>query len=159
MSYQIQNTSTELLKTVLLEELNESIGTPLLNVHNLNYTPVKKSEPVSYNFVNDESGSKIFISTVDHAGQIKESVIKTCEYESEVELFGSKFLLSKDDGFFILSHNQFTLSGEGNSIAESVKDLVKNIKFLKDDMANTPSEKLDASGFEFKKFLLETILI
>lgn len=74
-----------------------------------------------------------------------------------ISMFGEMFEVVADEGYVILSHPAWSLTGLGKDFVEAEKDLVENARILANVYLNRPVSQMTIGALEFRDFLLQII--
>jgi hypothetical protein len=118
---------------------------------------LKREIPFSY--LSEDDSAKVVAPVISANSTVEHEVIFTKKYEPTIELFGDHFILSQDPEGVFLYHPIWTLSGSGDSLEAAMVDLKETIQFLRHDLDNTPTWKLDANAFAFREYLHEKLTV
>ncbi len=114
---------------------------------------------LSVGFLDDEESLRLVAAVISPEGKMNSEVIFAQKYEHQLELFGDLFVVYRDQEGFSLYHPTWTLGGSGATLQLAIDDLKETIRFLREDLDSTPTDKLDATAFAFREYLHESLNI
>ena len=137
-----------------LLEVSSTIGAPRMLS---NPTVTYKKEKINYKLTSNPSENQVFISTITVSGEFENKLIKTTKKESTMFLFGDEFLICNDSKGFFIQHPKWNLMGEGDTLQEAQESLLENILLAKQTLVESEVQQLDASAFNLREYLLNSI--
>lgn len=104
-----------------------------------------------------ELKNKEEIKASDNITQSNKPIIRSRTIIKYLQLFKNKFLFEEEDNSIILSHERWSLVGEGSTLAEAEQDLMRNARISLDGYFKIHSSEMTIDAIEYRDFLLTIV--